>query len=128
MRNDDHELTAAEVLRRYQEEDLPEFVERQLDVNQAGNFGNYPIHVAAVREDIDELQALINAGADVNAIGEKHSTPRHDAVGQGDTEAVKLLLARGARATIKNQWGGTALDVARIYKRDDLIELLRAVS
>jgi ankyrin repeat protein len=129
MKDRGHELTAAEVLRRYKEEDLPEFVERPLeDVNQVGNFGNYPIHVAAVRGALHELKALLDAGADVNAVGEKGNTPLHHAVGQGHTEAVKWLVARGARPTVKNKWGASALDVAKLYKRDDLIELLEGTS
>jgi ankyrin repeat protein len=129
MKHGDHPLTAAEVLHRYKEDLLPEFVGRRLDdVNQVGNFGDYPIHVAAIRGAVDELNALIDAGADVNAIGEQRMTPLHEAVGQERVEAVKLLLARGARLTDKNEWGETALDIARRHKRDDLIELLEGAS
>ena len=121
----DRRLTAADVLRRYTEELLPAFVGRQLnEVNQVGNFGDYPIHVAAIRGSVDELNALIDAGADVNAVGEHRMTPLHEAVGQERLEAVQLLLARGARPTDKNEWGETALDIAKRHKRDDLIHLL----
>ncbi len=45
-----HRLTAAEVLQRFKDEDLPAFVEMALtDVNQVGNFGERPLDVAAVR-------------------------------------------------------------------------------
>jgi len=61
-----------------------EFLELPLDdVNQRGNFGDYPIHVTAMRGDVDELRALIEAGADVNAAGELGHTPLHQAVAQG---------------------------------------------
>jgi ankyrin repeat protein len=118
-------LTAADVLRRYQDEDLPEFVERQLtDVNQVGNFGNYPIHVAAVRGAIDELEALIAGGADVNVVGELGNTPLHEAVDQNQVEAVRLLLAHGASPNVKNEWGSTPLDIARMHGREDVVALL----
>lgn len=82
-----------DVLRIYKEEDLPEFCEISLDdVNQVGNFGNYPIHVASVRGLLPELLALLQGGADVNAIGELGNRPLHDAVGQGHIEAVKMLI------------------------------------
>lgn len=63
-------LTAKDVLRRYLDEGLAEFVGLPLDdVRQRGNFGDCPIHVAAVRGDVDELTALIEGGSDVNARG-----------------------------------------------------------
>ena len=47
-------MTAAEVLRRYQEELLPEFIDVALaDVNQVGRFGNPPLSVAAVRGSVE---------------------------------------------------------------------------
>jgi ankyrin repeat protein len=125
MTNSGHRLNATEVLRRYREEELPEFWGRPLDdVNEVGRFGSQPIHVAAVRGALDELTALLDGGADVSAVGEKGHTPLHHAVGQNHLEAVKLLLARGARTNLKNDWGKTAIDVAKTYKRDDLVALL----
>ena len=45
--NSSNRLSAAEVLRRYNKEELPAFCEIALtDVNQAGNFGERPLHVA----------------------------------------------------------------------------------
>ncbi len=72
-------LTAAEVLHRYKDEDLPAFCGISLqDVNQVGNFGERPLHVASVRGNIGEIAALIDAGAEVNAPGEsrEHSATR----------------------------------------------------
>jgi ankyrin repeat protein len=118
-------LTAAEVLQRYMEEDLPEFAGLELnEVNQVGIFGNYPIHVAAVRGFLDELKALIEGGADVNATGELGDTPLHDAVGQEHVEAVRLLLQSGADRKRMNHDGNTPLDVARMHGREDIAELL----
>jgi uncharacterized protein len=69
--------TASDILRRYRDEELPEFCDRELiDVNQRGLFGSYPIHVAATRGSIEEIVALIEGGADVNAVGE-HAIPRY---------------------------------------------------
>ena len=64
-------------------EELPEFVGVPLDhVNQAGIFGDTPLHVAAMRGDLDEVAALLDGGAEVNARGELGDTALHLAVGQ----------------------------------------------
>jgi ankyrin repeat protein len=52
-------------------------------VNQFGNFGERPLHVASARGNLDEMAALIDAGAEINALGEIGNTPLQEAVGQG---------------------------------------------
>lgn len=89
-------LTAADVLRRYAEEELPAFYGLALgDVNTRGHFGEYPLDVAACRGDVEEVRALLDGGADVDARGEQGRTALHEAVGQGHAEVVQLLLTRG---------------------------------
>lgn len=124
--NDDpQQLTAADVLRRYKEEELPAFVEVPLEnVNQVGNFGERPLCVAAVRGKLDEIIALVEGGADLNAQGELGNTPLHEAVSQGRVEAVKFLLNRGALRSVKNDFGETALDVANFHGRKEIAHLL----
>jgi hypothetical protein len=120
------QLTAAEVLRRYEEEELPEFAGLSLrEVGQRGRFGNYPINTAAGRGDVVEIAALLDGGADVNSIGEHGHTPLQEAVGQGHEQAVRLLLERGASTNHANNWGHTALDIATMSKRGRLIDLLK---
>ena len=109
-------LAATDVLKRYRDEQLPEFSEIPLeDVNQVGNFGNSPLHIACVRGSLPEVQALLEAGADVNAAGELSNTPLHEAAGQGHIEVVRLLLAAGA----------SPLEPKRY---DDVAELIRHAS
>jgi ankyrin repeat protein len=118
-------LTAAEVLGRYTEEELPDFVEIPLeDVNQVGNFGDRPLHVAATRGNIDEIVALVGAGADVNASGEKSYTPLHAAASQGHFDAVKFLLENGASPTKIDEFGESVLDVARRLGHNEIARLI----
>jgi len=120
-------LTAAEVLRRYKDELIPAFCEIQLeDVNQVGNFSERPLHVAAARGKLEEISALVDAGADVNAAGDLGNTPLHEAVGQGHREAVQFLLDHKADPNKKNEFGQTAMEKAELGKRDDIIDLLRS--
>jgi ankyrin repeat protein len=118
-------MTAIEVLRRYKDEDLPAFVGIPLeDVNQIGNSGDRPLHVACIRGNMEEIRALVKAGADVNAQGEMANTPLHECVGQGHYIAAQFLLACGASPELKNEWGDTPVDVARLKGSEDIIKLL----
>jgi ankyrin repeat protein len=119
-------LTAADVLKRYEQEGLPEFEGVRLnDVNQVGRFGDTPLHVAAVRGNPDEVTALLDGGGDIHATGELGDTALHLAVGQGHRETVELLLSRGASREPRNDDGMTAYAVAVLSGRQPLIDLLR---
>jgi uncharacterized protein len=118
-------MTASEVLKRYKDEDLPAFCDVDLtDVNQVGLFGERPLDIAAVRGSIEELTALLDAGAEVNAPGECGNTPLHEAVSQGHFAVAKLLLEFGATTEMRNEFGQTPLDIARMHNRGDLAALL----
>jgi uncharacterized protein len=125
INRDPKNLTAADVLRRYKDEELPAFVGIPLEnVNQVGNFGDRPLHVASVRGNMEEIVALVAAGADVNAPGDLSNTPLHEAVSQEHLHAIKFLLDNGASQNIKNEFGQTPLDIARQKGRSDIAELL----
>jgi|SRR5215831_15340544 len=118
-------LSAQDVLMRYKDEELPEFCELDLNnVNQEGNFGNRPIHVAAVRGNLDEIEALANGGADVNAKGERGNSALHEAAYQGHHSAVELLLRLGANPQVENEDQDTPADVARGLGHEVVAQLL----
>jgi uncharacterized protein len=118
-------LTAQDVLQRYKDEDLPEFVEIALeDVNQRGNFGNMPLHVACIRNNLEEIKALLAAGADANAVGELGSRPLHECVGHRNTEAVSLLICAGAETDVINEFGQTPVDLAAESADPELLAAL----
>jgi uncharacterized protein len=120
-----HKLTAAEVLRRYQEEELPEFVELKLeDVNQRGNIGDRPIHVASVRGNVAEVIALIEGGADVNLLGELNFSALEYAATFGHLNVIRILLEHGARKSNRNDLGQSALDIAKANGFDDIVRIL----
>ena len=118
-------MTAAEVLQRYKAEELPAFVEIPLEsVNQIGNFGERPLHVACGRASMEEIVALVEAGADVNAPGDMRSTPLHESVTRGHIAAIQYLLDHGASPDLKNEFGATAIDIAIGKERMDIAKLL----
>jgi uncharacterized protein len=63
-------------------------------VNDRGNLGNAPLHVAAVWGDVRAINCLLDHGAAIDAIGEFGETALHVAVQMRHAEAVKILLAR----------------------------------
>lgn len=120
-------LSAAEVLKRYKDDDLPAFAETQLThVNQVGLFGERPLDIAAVRGNLEEIYALLDGGADINAPGELGYTALHEAVSQGHIDAVHVLLEFGARTDIRNEFGDTPADIASMRSRNEILDLLRS--
>jgi len=118
-------LSGLGVLRRYKKEGLPEFVGMSLkSVHQAGIFGERPLGVACVRGIMEEIEALVEAGADVNAKGELGNTPLHEVIGQNHLHVVEFLLRRGASCDTKNDFGDTPVDLARRQGAAEILKLL----
>ena len=80
------------------------------DVNArfTGPHTETPLHWAASSDDVDALDALLDAGADIEADGAVigGGTPIADAVAFGQWKAARRLLERGART---NLWQAAAL-------------------
>ncbi len=113
----------ADILAAFQ--DLPAFVEKgPIGVNTQGNFGEYPLDVAAVRGDVGEVLALLEAGASINQRAELGNTALHEAASQGHEAVVTLLLEWGADPTIVNDYGQTPLDVATLTKEHSVVAIL----
>ncbi|XP_039372413.1 ankyrin repeat and SOCS box protein 13 isoform X2 [Mauremys reevesii] len=68
-----------------------------------------PVHEAARRGEILQLQQLIANGACVNLVTYDSITPLHEASLRGQTQCVKLLLAAGAQVDARNIDGSTPL-------------------
>lgn len=99
-----------------------------VDVNQIGNFGDAPLHLAASRGELQELEILIRNGADLNLPGEHEFTALHLAILRGHVEVVRFLIEAGADFTVCNDDGRTPLDFAKtctyIEPREDQLKIL----
>jgi ankyrin repeat protein len=76
------------------------------DVNArfAGSHTETPLHWAASNDDVELLDALLDAGADIDAMGAviAGGTPLDDAGAFGQWRAAHRLVERGARTTIQD--------------------------
>lgn len=95
-----------------------------IDANQKSNFGDYPIHIASVRGNIDEIKILLDNGADINTIGEHGYTALHNAVEQGHIQMVEFLLHQGANTHIKNNIHLTAKALANTVGNHTIYQMI----
>jgi uncharacterized protein len=89
------------------------------DVNArfTGPHGETPLHWAASSDDVDVLDALLDAGADIEADGAviAHGTALADATAFGQWAAAGRLIQRGARATLGEAASLGLLDRVRTH-------------
>lgn len=89
-------------------------IERGADPNAPcdGWHPETPLHWAASCDDIEVLDALLDAGADIEARGASIAggTPLDDAVGYGCWQAARRLVDRGA--TVRRLWHAAALGLS----------------
>ena len=80
------------------------------------------LHYAAFVGNNEVVQVLLDASAYIDAEAPNKNTPIMMAAYAGHVFTVKLLLDEGADATLKNDRGLTALDLAATSKHTDIVE------
>jgi uncharacterized protein len=75
-----------------------------VDARFAGSHAETPLHWAASSDDVEALDALLDAGADIEAPGAVlgGGPPLADAVGFGQWQAARRLAERGATTRLKD--------------------------
>ena len=93
--------------------------ELDFDVNLPDRAGDRAIHYLAChaksRDDVEFMQAVVDAGADVNATGQHSRTAMHWSSGHGGpigATKVDLLIRAGASVTAIDVFGDTPLSLA----------------
>ncbi|HSZ63461.1 MAG TPA: ankyrin repeat domain-containing protein [Terriglobales bacterium] len=82
------------------------------------------LHSAASARNLEAARMLVEHGAPVNARQQRGWVPIHAAAQNGDRAMVELLLAQGADASLANDAGKTAADVAREKGYGEIVGLL----
>src|SRR3989338_8441800 len=104
------------------------------DVNAKGEFGQTPLHGAAIWGHKDVAEYLIYKGANVNARENNGKTPLHKAALFVDKEVAELYISKGADVNAKDNSGMTPLQLAESKgeinsprAKQEIIALLQAV-
>ncbi|QDT44054.1 Phosphocholine transferase AnkX [Gimesia alba] len=103
-----------------------------------------PLHLAAQYNHLEAMKILLKYGASIDALSGSPRFPpcgppdfdespvletaMHLAVKHGHTTMLQFLLKQGAKANLKNRDGATPLDLARKYKKTDMVKILLAVN
>ncbi len=100
------------------------------NVNAENNDGNTALLYAARYNHPDTVMAILapltmQYRADINAKNKNGETALYWAAQKGYAPIVRILLAYDADKTIKTNAGMTALDVAKKFKRTEVIKLLK---
>jgi ankyrin repeat protein len=102
-------------------------LEKGADPNIAGQMGDTPLIEAARWGNTELVNLLLKHGADVNKRGNLGATPLITAcitTSSGRTPTLKALIDAGADVTLKDQFGFTALTVAKRNKNEELVKFL----
>ena len=84
------------------------------DINaQGGEYGITPLSWAALLEQTQTAELLIQRGANVNSKNRDGSTSLHSAAFLGRHEIAKLLVQKGADVNARNNEGTTAMDALK---------------
>lgn len=91
-----------------------------VDVKDAGSF----LCSAVASGDVEFVKRVVANGMDPNSFDYDHRTPLHVAASQGLYLMAKALVEAGADVFMKDRWGNTPLDEARMGGNKNLIKLL----
>lgn len=94
------------------------------DIEIRNHKGHTLLMLTAYHDQEHASELLIEHGADVNSMDDMVNSILMGACFKGHVGVVELLLSQGAMTDLKNPHGMTALDLARVFGRKDVVSLL----
>ena len=89
------------------------------------DYGNTPLHAAAIYGYSEIVEFLLNHGVDPNIRNKKYgATPLHYAAAYGNSKVVEVLLEHGADPNIRDKNGITPLHFAAVSDYPKIVEVL----
>ena len=93
-------------------------------LHSKSEYGNSPLHGAAVSGNLEIAQLLVAVGANLNFKGVLGKTPLSFAVTRGSDEIVELFIKHGANVNVKDTAHGTPLHLAAFSGNSRIIKML----
>ncbi|MEV0012442.1 ankyrin repeat domain-containing protein [Streptomyces sp. NPDC051840] len=102
---------------------LAAYVDAGVPANLTNDRGDSLLMLAAYHGHAEAVTALAGRGADPGRANDRGQTPLAGAVFKGEREVIDALLAAGADPAAGTP---SAVDTARMFGKDDLLELFGA--
>ena len=103
------------------------FLEKGANVNKAENSGYTPLHLAVARLNVEMVKLLVEKGANINDQNTAQGySPLHIAASDARGATIlEYLIAKGANVNAKAMDKTTPLDIAKKYKVEKNIQILK---
>lgn len=92
-------------------------------IEEPGYYGRTPFMIAALANNIEKMNLLLNKGANINATDKEGKTALHIA-SFTNPKLIKQLIDAGADLNLKDKDGNTAMHLAASWGRLDSIKIL----
>lgn len=102
---------------------LIEYIQQGVSPNLVNEEGHSFVMLAAYNGHPQLVTQLVEVGADVNKLNDRGQSPLAGAVFKKEDEVIDALLAAGADVEAGTP---TAIDTARMFGREDLVERFTA--
>ncbi|MFB8029858.1 MULTISPECIES: ankyrin repeat domain-containing protein [unclassified Streptomyces] len=112
-----------DLARRGESDSLAAYVDAGVPANLTNDRGDSLLMLAAYHGHAPAVVALAGRGADPDRANDRGQTPLAGAVFKGERDVIDALLAAGADPAAGTP---SAVDTARMFGKDDLLELFGA--